>query len=77
MKKRSIKSLKLNKKSISNFKSNSVKGGKETLEGACIIGTLIAGEILSWIYNCNATNPVNSEACADTQNDASCQCTVA
>lgn len=53
MKKKNLKSLELSKKSISNLKSNTVKGGKETLEGACIVGVYIGAAIYSWIYDCN------------------------
>ncbi len=53
MKKRNLKSLKLAKKSISNLKTNTVKGGKDTLEGVCIIGVYIGEAIYSWYYDCN------------------------
>ncbi|MEM6720097.1 MAG: hypothetical protein AAF611_12305 [Bacteroidota bacterium] len=81
MKKKNLKSLKLNKKIISNFESQTVTGGTS----GCITITYYTEEIadilfdgITWIYDCSGEEgSATSSACADTQNDTSCNCTVA
>ena len=76
MKKKNLKSLNLNKKSISNFQHNSIKGKGITLAYQICLATLKGPEIMySLFFDCHPT--FDSCACADTQNDDSCQCTVA
>jgi hypothetical protein len=77
MKKKNLKSLHLNKRSISSFEAQSINGGSTF----CTTITYFTEEILeiaSWVAGCIADeDPVTSSICADTQNDDSCQCTVA
>ena len=80
MKKKKLKSLNLNKRSISSFKAQSVNGGSTPV---CTLTTTFTPDVASWILDCLGDEDpidigtVNSSACADTQNDDSCQCTIA
>ena len=80
MKKKKLKSLNLNKRSISSFKAQSVNGGSSP---ACTLTIFkvtqdISDGIASLVLGClGDEDPIDSSACADTQNDDSCQCTVA
>ncbi len=58
MKKRNLKSLKLNKKSISNLESNAVKGGDiftivVTVQVSIDLGYEAAEALVTWYYDCN------------------------
>lgn len=76
MKKKNLKSLNLNKRSISSFRAQSVNGGSTPICTVTI--TYLTDEIISWAADCmGGEDPVTSSACADTQNDDSCQCTIA
>jgi len=78
MKKKNLKSLNLNKRSISNFKAQSVNGGSTPCTTTTTFFTDEIVELASWILDClGGEDPVTSSACADTQNDDSCQCTIA
>ena len=69
MKKKNLKSLQLNKKSISNFTSQEIKGGDTII--ACVKTLTIA---VSWMA-CPGTH--ESCACISDNNQNSCDCTIA
>ncbi|WP_430408713.1 hypothetical protein [Kordia sp.] len=68
MKKKSLKKLTVKSVTISNLESNAVKGA----------GTYNC--FFWWLYSAKFhcfEDPVTSDACLDTQNDDTCQCTIA
>lgn len=85
MKKKKLSYLQLNKKSISNLNVKQVKGGGVSVPiELCYYPVKWGFEIGSYILGCTDQNDdddnggtFNSCACANTQNDETCQCTIA
>lgn len=78
MKKKELKNLNLNKKSISNLSAKQVKGsGVSEAFQVCYYPVKWAFDIASYVLGCDDDDTFDSCACANTQDDESCQCTVA